>query len=124
MRLDPNAKLFIGLKIDSKLREALATATPGDRRYFDDPNSPFLRVISMSEDQWIGKLFDGGTPPSEIDDIGRNVISILNRIAPGARHSPSLMRIFSVDPTPVGGTPLPTRTPPGSGHGGNTSDYD
>jgi hypothetical protein len=29
------------------------------------------------------------------------VISILNRIAPGARHSPSLMRIFSVDPTPV-----------------------
>jgi hypothetical protein len=55
----------------------------------------------MSEEQWIGKLFDGGTPPSEIDDIGRNVISILNRIAPGARHSPSLMRIFSVDPTPV-----------------------
>jgi hypothetical protein len=28
MRLDPNAKLFIGLKIDSKLREALAQATP------------------------------------------------------------------------------------------------
>jgi hypothetical protein len=101
MRLDPNAKLFIGLKIDSKLREALAQATPGDRRYFDDPNSPYLRVISMSEDQWIGKLFDGGIPPGEIDDIGRNVISILNRIAPGARHSPSLMRIFSVDPTPV-----------------------
>lgn len=101
MRLDPEAKLFIGLKIDSKLREALAQATPGDRRYFDDPNSPYLRVISMSEEQWIGKLFDGGTPPSEIEDIGRNVISILNRIAPGARHSPSLMRIFSVDPTPM-----------------------
>jgi hypothetical protein len=101
MRLDPEAKLFIGLKIDSKLREALAQATPGDRRYFDDPNSPYLRVISNAEEQWIGKLFDGGIPPSEIDDIGRNVISILNRIAPGARHSPSLMRIFSVDPTPV-----------------------
>jgi hypothetical protein len=101
MRLDPDAKLFIGLKIDSKLREALAQATPGDRRYFDDPNSPYLRVISMAEEQWIGKLFDGGTPPSEIEDIGRNVISILNRIAPGARHSPSLMRIFCVDPTPM-----------------------
>jgi len=117
MRLDPNAKLFIGLKIDSKLREALAQATPGDRRYFDDPNSPYLRVISLSEDQWIGKLFDGGTPPSEIDDIGRNVISILNRIAPGARHSPSLMRIFSVDPTPVGTAPTLSR----SSNGGNSS---
>ena len=109
MRLDPEAKLFIGLKIDSKLREALAQATPGDRRYFDDPNSPYLRVISMSEEQWIGKLFDGGTPPSEIEDIGRNVISILNRIAPGSRHSPSLMRIFSVDPTPVIAQPLTPR---------------
>jgi len=117
MRLDPNAKLFIGLKIDSKLREALAQATPGDRRYFDDPNSPYLRVISLSEDQWIGKLFDGGTPPSEIDDIGRNVISILNRIAPGARHSPSLMRIFSVDPTPVGTAPTLSR----SSNGGSSS---
>jgi hypothetical protein len=101
MRLDANAQLFIGLKIDSKLREALAQATPGDRKYFDDPNSPFLRVLSMGEDQWIGKLFDGGTAPSEIEDIGRNVISILNRIASGARHSPALMRIFAVDPTPM-----------------------
>ncbi len=119
--MDPNAKLFIGLKIDRKLREALAQATPGDRRYFDDPNSPYLRVISMSEDQWIGKLFDGGTPPSEIDDIGRNVISILNRIAPGARHSPSLMRIFSVDPTPVGAATVPPRGNSGSSQGSNSS---
>ncbi len=101
MRLDPDAKLFVGLKIDSKLREALAQATPGDRRYFDDPASPYLRVLSMAEDQWIGKLFEGGIAPNEIEDIGRNVISILNRIAPGARHSPSLMRIFVVDDTPM-----------------------
>jgi hypothetical protein len=101
MRLDSNAQLFIGLKIDSKLREALATATPGDRKYFESPDSQFLRVLSMGDDQWIGKLFDGGTAPQEIEDIGRNVISILNRIAPNSRHSPSLMRIFAVDPTPM-----------------------
>jgi hypothetical protein len=85
------------MRIDSKLREALAQATPGDRKYFDDPNSPFLRVVNMGEDQWIGKLFDGGTSPTEIEDISRNVSSILNRIAHGGRHSPSLMRIFAVD---------------------------
>jgi hypothetical protein len=97
MRLTANVQLFLGLRIDSKLREALAQASPGDRKYFDDPNSPFLRVVSMGEDQWIGKLFDGGTSPTEIEDIARNVSSILNRVAHGGRHAPSLMRIFAVD---------------------------
>src|SRR5215470_19959168 len=96
MRLSANAKLFLGMRIDSKLREAMAQATPGDRRYFDDPSAAFLRVVSMGEDQWIGKLFDGGTSPTEIEDICRNVSSILNRIAQGGRHSPSLMKIFAV----------------------------
>jgi len=97
MKLTSQVKLFLGMRIDSKLREALAQATPGDRKYFDDPNSPFLRVVNMGEDQWIGKLFDGGTSPTEIEDISRNVSSILNRIAHGGRHSPSLMRIFAVE---------------------------
>src|SRR3954447_10388601 len=100
MRLEPKGKLFVGLKIDSKLREALAQATPGDRHYFDDPNSPFLRILSMGDEQWIGKLLDGGFAPTEMEDIQRNVVSILNRIAPGARHAPSTMRIFVVDETP------------------------
>ena len=29
MRIDAKAKLFFGMKIDSKLREGLASATPG-----------------------------------------------------------------------------------------------
>jgi len=88
------------MKIDAKLREGLAQATPGDRRYFDDPNSPYLRVLSMGEDQWIGKIIDAGIGPGEIEDIQRNVISILNRIVPGHRHSPAAMRIYCVDETP------------------------
>jgi hypothetical protein len=101
MRLAPTAKLFFGFKIDGKMREALAQATPGDRRYFDDPASPYLRVLSNGDEQWIGKLVDGGIAPSEVEDIQRNVISILNRVAPGGRHSPSAMRVFSVDDTPM-----------------------
>jgi hypothetical protein len=112
MRLDPTGKLFVGLKIDSKLREALAQATPGDRHYFDDPNSPYLRVLSMGDEQWIGKLVDAGFPPTEMEDIQRNIISILNRIAPGARHSPSAMRIFCVDDAPAVTPPSPSQRGP------------
>jgi len=115
MRLDSKAKLFFGMKIDSKMREALAQATPGDRRYFEDPNSPYLRVLNLNEDQWIGKIVDGGIAPTEVEDIQRNVISILNRVAPGARHSPSSMRIFCIDetaPEPEPPPPPPREPPP------------
>jgi len=119
MRIDAKAKLFFGMKIDSKLREGLASATPGDRRYFDDPNSPYLRVLSMGEDQWIGKIVDCGIAPSEVEDIQRNVISILNRIAPNVRHSPSAMRIFSLDEAaPAEAAPPPRQAPQDPDYGG------
>jgi hypothetical protein len=107
MRIDPVRKLFFGFKIDSKLREALAQATPGDKHYFEE-GSPYLRVLSNGDDQWIGKIVDCGIAPSEVEDIQRNVLSILNRIASGTRHSPALMRIFTVDEN----APPPAPTPP------------
>lgn len=113
MRIDAKAKLFFGFKIDSKMREAMAQATPGDRRYFDDPNSPFLRIMSNGEDQWIGKVIDGGIAPTEVEDIQRNVISILNRVAAGGRHSANAMRIFVLeDNAPVVPPPAPEPATP------------
>jgi hypothetical protein len=98
MNLEKSRLLFFGCKIDSKLREALAQAKPGDRRYFEDPESPFLRICTMEEDRWIGKVVDGGLSVTEVEDIQRNVVSILRRIAPGVRQAASTVKIFSVNP--------------------------
>ncbi len=119
MRIDRKTKLFFGLKIDSKLREALAKATPGDRHYFDDPSNEFLRILANGEEEWIGKIVEPSIAPTQVEDIQRNVISILNRIAPGGRHSAANMRIFCVDetaePAPA---PEPTATDTTGGYGG------
>ena len=98
MKLEKSRLLFFGCKIDSKLREALAQARPGERRYFDDPDSPFLRICTVEEERWIGKLVDPGVSVTEVEDIQRNVVSILRRIAPGVRQAASGVKIFSVDP--------------------------
>ena len=113
MRIDPDGKLFFGFKIDSKMREALAQATPGDRRFFDDPNSPYLRIVSAGDDQWIGKLVDAGLSPTEVEDIQRNVVSILNRIAPGSRHSMASMRLFPCEAPSEPAQPMTPREPGG-----------
>jgi hypothetical protein len=96
MKLLKSERLFFGCKIDSKLREALAMAKPGDRRYFEDPNSEFLRVVQVDEERWIGKVVPGGVQLGEVDDISRNIISILRRIAPNIRTSGSSLKIFAV----------------------------
>lgn len=96
MKLDKTSALFFGTRIDSKLREGLALSKPGDKKYFDGSSEEFLRVIEMPDEKWIGKVIRGGLAVTEVDDIQRNVISILRRIAPNARIPASQVKIFVV----------------------------
>lgn len=101
MKLLKTERLFFGCKIDSKLREALAQAKPGDRRYFEDSgNSEFLRVVAVDEERWIGKVINGGVQVTDVDDIQRNVVSILKRISPNLRLASSAVKIFAASDTP------------------------
>ena len=98
MKLDKTCSLFFGTKIDSKLREGLALSKPGDKKYFDGSSEEFLRVLEIGDEKdrerWIGKVIKPGPAVTEVDDIQRNVISILRRIAPNARVPISSVKIF------------------------------
>jgi hypothetical protein len=98
MKLDKTSSLFFATKIDSKLREGLALSKPGDKKYFDGSSEEFLRVLEIGDEKdkerWIGKLIKGGTAVTEVDDIQRNILSILRRVAPNARIPQSAVKIF------------------------------
>ena len=98
MKLDKSCSLFFGTKIDSKLREGLALSKPGDKKYFDGSSDEFLRVMEIGDDKdkerWIGKVIKPGPAVTEVDDIQRNVLSILRRVAPNARIPASAVKIF------------------------------
>jgi hypothetical protein len=96
MKLDKTSALFFGTRIDSKLREGLALSKPGDKKYFDGSSEEFLRVIEMPEEKWVGKVIRGGLSVTEVDDIQRNVLSILRRVAPNARIPSSQVKIFVI----------------------------
>jgi len=105
MKLDKSSALFFGTKIDSKLREGLALSKPGDKKYFDGSSEEFLRVIELGEDKdkerWIGKVIKAGPAVTEVDDIQRNIISILRRVAPNARIPASAVKIFVLQGTGI-----------------------
>lgn len=94
MKLDKTCSLFFGTKIDSKLREALSQAKPGDKKYFDGSSDEFLRVVEVQDEKWIGKVIKPGPVVTEVDDIQRNIVSIMRRVAPAGRVSASGIRIF------------------------------
>jgi len=94
MKLDKGCALFFGTKIDSKLREALSQAKQGDRKYFDGTSEDFLRILEVDEEKWLGKVIPPGPAVTEVDDIQRNLVSIMRRVAPNARVSASSIKIF------------------------------
>jgi hypothetical protein len=94
MKLDKTTSLFFGTKIDSKMREALSQAKPSDKKYFDGSSEDFLRIVELPDEKWIGKVIKPGPVVTEVDDIQRNIVSIMRRVAPGARVSASGIRIF------------------------------
>ncbi|MCA9677562.1 MAG: hypothetical protein KC464_21240 [Myxococcales bacterium] len=96
MKLDKSCALFFGTKIDSKLREALSQCKPGDRKYFEGSSDEFLRVLEFAEEKWLGKVVQPGPAVTECEDIQRNIVSILRRIAPNGRVTASSIKIFVV----------------------------
>jgi hypothetical protein len=100
MNLVKTGQLFFGCKIDSKLRDALSQAKPSEKRYFEGGTggSEFLTICDFGEDErWIGKVLDGGINVTEVDDIQRNVVSILRRISTDIRIPASSVKIFAIE---------------------------
>jgi len=106
MKLDKSCALFFATKIDSKLREGLALSKPGDKKYFDGSSEDFLRVMEIGDEKdkerWIGKVIKAGPAVTEVDDIQRNILSILRRVAPNARIPASAVKIFVLQGGTIG----------------------
>ena len=96
MRIEPVRKLFAGVRIDNKLRDAMGNAPPRDRAYFDGSDPRYLLVIRAVEDSYVGKIFDAGTTCASMDDLKRNILSLLNRLS-GGRRSDDDVKIFALD---------------------------
>lgn len=101
MNIDPRRRLFIGLKLDAAMRSDLAHVSPVNKRYLDEPG--FLTLCISGEDKYIGKLIDPGLPTDQVDDVRRNVVSILARIFPERRVHSATLRLFAS--SDVGQTP-------------------
>lgn len=97
MRLNDRSPIFVGCKMDSQLRRQLASVTGPDRRYVSADDPSFLMICRLGEDEYVGKLIEDRLTTDRVDDVRRNVLSILHRLAPDIRV-PNHLEIFATEP--------------------------
>ena len=85
MDLTESQPIFIGCKLDGPMRRQLETLSGPDRKYVSSEDSTFLRVCRLGEQDFIGKVIHERLTTERVDDVRRNVLSILQRLFPETR---------------------------------------
>jgi hypothetical protein len=98
VKLSDRQPLFIGFKLDGSLRRRMDTLTGSDRKYVSDQDPTFLTLCTLGEDVYVGKLIDERLTTDRVDDVRRNVLSILQRLFPDVRL-PVQLDIFPCVPS-------------------------
>jgi hypothetical protein len=101
MRVDTHKKLFAGVRIDSRMREQLEKCPPRDRAFFEADDGRYLTVLRGVDETYIGKVLPPATELRTIDDIRRNIWSILQRVCPGRRDEGEVKLFTLVDDEPT-----------------------
>ncbi len=86
--------IFIGFKADNNLRQHLESLNAVDQKYFSREDSTFLRVCRVGEDIYVGKLVHGDLTTDKVEDIRRNVVSIIHKVGSELRP-PAHMKILA-----------------------------
>jgi hypothetical protein len=86
--------IFIGFKADNNLQAHLESLNEFDKKYFSHDDSTFLRICRLGEDIYIGKLVHDSLTTDRVEDIRRNILSIMHNIASEVRL-PSNLKILA-----------------------------
>ena len=105
MELLQENPVFIGFKMDGTLRRTLQSLTGSDSRYVSQDDPGFLMICKSGKDEYIGKLIEERLTTDRVEDVRRNILSILRRICPDMRF-PEIMEIIPTESfhLPVDGT--------------------
>jgi len=85
--------LFVGVKISKTLQNDLDSPAPGTKHYFEGTEN--LQIVDMGEDKFIGRYVKSGYPAAGINDVSRNICSIIKLIARGRRIEENEVHIYS-----------------------------
>jgi len=88
-------QLFMGIKISPKLQGELDHCVPGTECYFKEDKPEYLQFLTLGEEKFIGRFLRDGFPVSEIDNVSRNVRSLVTLITRGQRIAEDSVHLYA-----------------------------
>ncbi|HEY2988225.1 MAG TPA: hypothetical protein VGL11_10910 [Candidatus Binatia bacterium] len=92
---EKNKGLFVGIKISAKLQRELDNCARGTEHYFKEDKPESLQIVTIGEDKMIGRFLQDGFAVAGLDDVSRNVRSIVSLITSGYRLTEDAVRIYA-----------------------------
>ncbi len=106
VELEQDHPIFVGFKMETSLRRQVEALTGSDKKYVSAMDSPdFLSLCRMADKLYVGKLVRERLTTDRVDDVRRNVLSIMRRLFPEERLPEKLEILVSLSPS-VGATPF------------------
>jgi hypothetical protein len=92
--LETDKRLFVGIKISKQLQNGLDSPAPGTAHYLKEDNTEYLHIVNLGEEKLIGRFLKDGFPLGDLDNVGRNVRSIVRLITRGQRLDEDSVHIY------------------------------
>lgn len=96
MKLSGERKLFLGLKVDAAMKRQLDEGKTAGRPVFHRGDPAHLEILEQGGELYIGRILDPGFPIDELEDLRRNVRSIVTLTFP-SQKAPTSFKLFAVD---------------------------
>ena len=85
MELSDRNEIFVGFKLDGSLKYQLQSISGPDTQYVSSDGSAFLRICRRGDKFYVGKILRAPLATDRVDDVRRNVLSIVGRLCPDTR---------------------------------------
>lgn len=93
-------RVFVGIKISPKLQRELDNCREAER-YFTEHQPESLQIVTLGEKKLIGRFLQDEFPVRDIDNISRNIRSIVTRITRGLRVAEDSVHLYADSTVPV-----------------------
>ena len=90
-------RLFVGLKISTKLDRELDSPAPGTEGFRRPEHANYLQTVDRGEDKLIGRYVEDGISAAEIENVSREISNNLKDIIPGHRVQENSLQIYALD---------------------------
>ena len=90
--------IFVGMKINDRLRDELDTTKASMKPFFRDHDPEYLQVLQIDNNDYIGKVTESGASFEKLKNMHLNVKTMLKMIIPAFSVAEDAIKIYCHTP--------------------------